>query len=56
MRIAFYSTLQGMSWGGSEELWSAAAEFSIYLRDDITPDQRSAINRRRANGIAAQKR
>jgi cell division transport system permease protein len=24
--------------------WSAAAEFSIYLRDDITPDQRSAIN------------
>jgi len=25
--------------------WSAAAEFSIYLRDDITPDQRSAINR-----------
>ena len=26
--------------------WSAAAEFSIYLRDDITPEQRSAINRR----------
>jgi cell division transport system permease protein len=25
--------------------WSAAAEFSIYLRDDITPDERSAINR-----------
>jgi cell division transport system permease protein len=25
--------------------WSAVAEFSIYLRDDITPDQRSAINR-----------
>ena len=25
--------------------WSAAAEFSIYLRDDITADQRSAINR-----------
>jgi cell division transport system permease protein len=24
--------------------WSAAAEFSIYLRDDITPDQRSALN------------
>lgn len=31
MRIAFYSTLHGMSWGGSEELWSAAAE--ALLRD-----------------------
>ncbi len=25
--------------------WSAAAEFSIYLRDDITPEQRVALNR-----------
>ena len=25
--------------------WSAAAEFSLSLRDDLTPDQRSAINR-----------
>lgn len=25
--------------------WSAAAEFSIYLRDDITAEQRSAINK-----------
>jgi cell division transport system permease protein len=25
--------------------WSAAAEFSIYLRDDITPDQRASVNR-----------
>lgn len=25
--------------------WSAAAEFSIYLRDDITEDQRVALNR-----------
>ncbi len=25
--------------------WSAAAEFSIYLRDDITDDQRLALNR-----------
>jgi cell division transport system permease protein len=24
--------------------WSAAAEFSIYLRDDIAPDQRGALN------------
>jgi cell division transport system permease protein len=24
--------------------WSAAAEFSIYLRDDITPEQRVALN------------
>jgi cell division transport system permease protein len=25
--------------------WSAAAEFTVYLRDDITPDQRVAVNR-----------
>ncbi len=25
MRIAFYSTMMGMAWGGSEELWSRAA-------------------------------
>src|SRR5512137_1999012 len=24
--------------------WSAAAEFSIYLRDDISPEQRVALN------------
>jgi hypothetical protein len=26
MRIAFYSTMGGMPWGGSEELWSRAAK------------------------------
>lgn len=31
MRIGFYSTLNGCSWGGSEELWSSAAE--ALLRD-----------------------
>jgi cell division transport system permease protein len=25
--------------------WASAAEFSVYLRDDITPEQRSAVNR-----------
>src|SRR5262245_49415716 len=25
MRIAFFSTMQGMPWGGREELWSRAA-------------------------------
>ncbi len=25
--------------------WSAAAEFTVYLRDDITPEQRVAVNR-----------
>src|SRR5262245_46903960 len=25
MRIAFYSTMDGMTWGGSEELWSRTA-------------------------------
>jgi glycosyltransferase involved in cell wall biosynthesis len=30
MRIAFYSTMEGMTWGGSEELWSRAA--AVLLR------------------------
>lgn len=30
MRIAFYSTMAGMPWGGSEELWSRAA--AVLLR------------------------
>jgi cell division transport system permease protein len=37
--------LAGVNLDRAMARWSAAAEFSIYLRDDITPDQRSAINR-----------
>lgn len=35
MRIAFFSTMQGMPWGGSEELWSRAANVLLARGHDV---------------------
>jgi glycosyltransferase involved in cell wall biosynthesis len=35
MRIGFYSTMSGMPWGGSEELWSRAAHHLLQQGHDV---------------------
>ncbi|BBO30408.1 glycosyltransferase family 4 protein [Lacipirellula parvula] len=35
MRIGFYSTMSGMPWGGSEELWSRAAHHLLRQGHDV---------------------
>jgi len=32
--------------------WSSAAELSVYLKDDVTPDERTAVERLLASGDA----
>jgi len=36
MRIAFFSTMAGMPWGGSEELWCRAAEVLLERGHEVT--------------------
>lgn len=40
MRIAFYSTMTGMPWGGSEELWSRAATVLLQRGHDVCVNYR----------------
>jgi glycosyltransferase involved in cell wall biosynthesis len=58
MRIAFYSTMYGMSWGGSEELWSRSAavllergrQVSInYRRQKVLPLQLAKLEQHGAD-------
>src|SRR5262245_5901110 len=36
MRIAFFSTMGGLPWGGSEELWSRAAAVLVARGHDVS--------------------
>ena len=36
MRILFVSTMSGVAWGGSEELWVKTAAFALKMRHDVT--------------------